>query len=101
MRVPLARRSDTRRSSSPAHQIALATAHPAKFAAAVEKALPQLDFARDVTPPEFRGLLDLPRRVVDVPSAEPERVKEVVEREVSKLWVVPPVQPNGAISAAV
>jgi threonine synthase len=47
------------------HHIALATAHPAKFANAVELALPEQKeyFKEKVLPDEFKGLEDKPRRV--------------------------------------
>ena len=68
-------------------QIVLATAHPAKFNAAVSVALsaePSFDFQRDIMPKEFDGLLDLPRRVIDC-KCSPEAVQKVIEREVAKL----------------
>ena len=68
-------------------QIVLATAHPAKFNAAVSDALsaePTFDFQRDIMPKEFDGLLDLPRRVYDC-RGDPEDVKRVIVREVAKL----------------
>lgn len=68
-------------------QIVLATAHPAKFNAAVSAALssePSFDFQRDIMPKEFDGLLDLPRRVIDCPCS-PEAVQKVISREVAKL----------------
>lgn len=68
-------------------QVILATAHPAKFAEAVQTALesdPTFNFNRDVMPKEFEGLLDLPRRMFDV-SNDKEEVKTVVAREVERL----------------
>ncbi|KAJ7057087.1 tryptophan synthase beta subunit-like PLP-dependent enzyme [Mycena amicta] len=65
------------------HQIMLSTAHPAKFSEAVAQALchnRSFDFERDVLPPEFVGLLDKERNVVDVPRAEVDLVKGVIER---------------------
>ncbi|KAG9077949.1 threonine synthase [Ceratobasidium sp. UAMH 11750] len=50
-------------------QVVLATAHPAKFSAAVELALSShntFNFERDVLPEEFKGLLQRERRVVQV-----------------------------------
>ncbi|KJA25330.1 hypothetical protein HYPSUDRAFT_37830 [Hypholoma sublateritium FD-334 SS-4] len=64
------------------HQIVLSTAHPAKFSEAVSRALadaPGFDFARDVLPAEFEGLLERERRVVDVERAEVALVKAVIE----------------------
>ncbi|KAF8892971.1 tryptophan synthase beta subunit-like PLP-dependent enzyme [Infundibulicybe gibba] len=63
------------------HQIVLSTAHPAKFAEAVSRALeaaPGFDFTRDVLPEEFRGLLEKERRVLDVHKPESELVKELI-----------------------
>ena len=60
----------------------LSTAHPAKFSEAVSRALadaPGFDFARDVLPLEFDGLLERERRVVDVERAEVALVKAVIE----------------------
>lgn len=64
-------------------QVVLATAHPAKFNEAVSAALVNsagFDFAKDVLPKEFEGLLDLPRRVIDVAGTS-EAVKDVVKKE--------------------
>ncbi|KAH7106853.1 tryptophan synthase beta subunit-like PLP-dependent enzyme [Auriculariales sp. MPI-PUGE-AT-0066] len=70
------------------HQIVLSTAHPAKFSDAVTRALsstaPTFDFNRDVLPDEFKGLLDLPRRVTDVEAPRAELVKEAMERQLVK-----------------
>ncbi|KAH9834723.1 tryptophan synthase beta subunit-like PLP-dependent enzyme [Rhodofomes roseus] len=65
-------------------QVVLSTAHPAKFSEAVTRALagePSFDFAQDVLPEEFRGLLERERRVEDVPN-DIEAVKAVIERYV-------------------
>lgn len=70
-------------SSSHIHQIVLSTAHPAKFSEAVTRALdsaPAFDFARDVLPPEFKGLLERERRVINVEGADVGLVKKVVEQ---------------------
>lgn len=73
----------------------LATAHPAKFAAAVELALSHhdtFDFDRDVLPTEFIGLLDLPRRMFDCKNSN-EAVKDVIKREVGRLvGLIKPVE---------
>ena len=64
-------------------QVVLSTAHPAKFSEAVTRALqglPSFDFERDVLPPEFRGLLEKERRVIDVEAPRVELVKAVIER---------------------
>jgi len=66
-------------------QVALSTAHPAKFSEAVTTALSTsrgFDFERDVLPQEFRGLLEMERRVVDVDEPTKELVKKVIERKV-------------------
>ncbi|GAA5879076.1 hypothetical protein JCM16303_001292 [Sporobolomyces ruberrimus] len=81
-------------------QIVLATAHPAKFDAAVSEALtsePSFNFKRDVLPKEFEGLLDKERRVLDCDN-DPEAVKKIVKEQVAKLiGEVAPVQgQNGA-----
>ncbi|GAA5955970.1 hypothetical protein JCM3765_000057 [Sporobolomyces pararoseus] len=81
-------------------QIVLATAHPAKFDAAVSEALtsePSFNFKRDVLPKEFEGLLDKPRRVLDCQN-DPEAVKKIVKEQVARLvGEVAPVQgANGA-----
>lgn len=52
--------------SAGVYTVTLATAHPAKFANAVDMALKETegyDFERDVLPEEFRGLDKLPKRV--------------------------------------
>ncbi|KAM5545894.1 hypothetical protein V8D89_000020 [Ganoderma adspersum] len=64
-------------------QIVLSTAYPAKFSEAVTRALdgtPAFDFERDVLPPEFKGLLERERRVIDVEAADVELVKKVVKK---------------------
>jgi threonine synthase len=61
----------------------LSTAHPAKFSESVSRALegsPNFNFDRDVLPPEFRGLLEKERRVIEVERPEGELVKAVIER---------------------
>jgi threonine synthase len=66
----------------------LATAAPAKFSDAVSKALENetdFDFERDALPVEFKGLLDLPRRVIDVKN-DREQVKQVIRENVDKLF---------------
>ncbi|KAI0031521.1 tryptophan synthase beta subunit-like PLP-dependent enzyme [Vararia minispora EC-137] len=68
-------------------QIVLATAHPAKFSEAVTRALASaadFDFDRDVQPPEFKGLLERPRRVIGVDAPKVDLVKEVIEEHVQK-----------------
>ncbi|KAI4686299.1 hypothetical protein J4E81_008651 [Alternaria sp. BMP 2799] len=67
------------------HHIALATAHPAKFANAVELALPEQKeyFQEKVLPVEFKGLEDKPRRVSHVKRSEGwQGVRKVVIAEV-------------------
>ncbi|GAA5977092.1 hypothetical protein JCM10908_004853 [Rhodotorula pacifica] len=69
-------------------QIILSTAAPAKFSDAVSKALEgqtDFDFERDALPVEFKGLLDLPRRVIDVKN-DREQVKAVIRENVDKLF---------------
>lgn len=63
------------------HQVILSTAHPAKFSEAVTRALaasPSFDFEHEVLPVEFKGLLEKPRRVIDVPSPQVNLVKQVI-----------------------
>lgn len=63
-------------------QVILSTAHPAKFSEAVTRALQSsasFDFERDVLPEEFKGLLQKPRRVIDVEGPDAELVKRVIE----------------------
>lgn len=60
----------------------LSTAHPAKFSEAVSRALEGIEgfnFARDVLPVQFRGLLEKERRVVDVEKPDVELVKAVID----------------------
>lgn len=67
------------------HHISLATAHPAKFANAVELALPEQKeyFQQKVLPDEFKGLEDKPRRVSHVKKADGwQGVRKVVIAEV-------------------
>ncbi|KAF1837864.1 threonine synthase [Decorospora gaudefroyi] len=67
------------------HHIALATAHPAKFANAVELALPEQKeyFQEKILPAEFKGLEDKPRRVSLVQRSEGwQGVRKVVIEEV-------------------
>ena len=67
------------------HHIALATAHPAKFANAVELALPEQKeyFQEKVLPAEFKGLEDKPRRVSHIKRSEGwQGVRKVVIAEV-------------------
>lgn len=66
-------------------QVSLSTAHPAKFSEAVAQALrsfSSFDFDRDVLPEEFKGLLEKEKRVIDVPAAEIDLVKHVIEKHV-------------------
>lgn len=70
-------------------QIVLSTAHPAKFAEAVESSLKEyaaFDFSKDVLPEEFRGLLAMERRVIDVSGPEPEKTKKIIEEHVGHLF---------------
>ncbi|KAI0772866.1 tryptophan synthase beta subunit-like PLP-dependent enzyme [Trametes elegans] len=64
-------------------QVVLSTAHPAKFSEAVTRALqgsPSFDFERDILPPEFKGLLERERRVIDVEAPQVDLVKKVIEK---------------------
>ncbi|KAM0801605.1 threonine synthase [Usnea florida] len=69
------------------HHVALATAHPAKFSRAVEMALGEEEgfHFKDILPPQFVGLEDLPRRVTRVKKSEGlDGVKRVIIEEVRK-----------------
>lgn len=74
-------------------QLVLSTAHPAKFAAAVEKALEadaNFNFERDVLPAEFHGLLDKERKVIEVPGQGMDELlagtKEVIQHQLQELF---------------
>ncbi|KAF8583444.1 tryptophan synthase beta subunit-like PLP-dependent enzyme [Ramaria rubella] len=63
-------------------QIILSTAHPAKFSEAVTRALCDskgFNFDEDVLPGEFKGLLKMKRRVIDVDVPTASAVKKVIE----------------------
>ncbi|TFY76129.1 hypothetical protein EWM64_g7881 [Hericium alpestre] len=65
-------------------QVILSTAHPAKFAEAVNHALyasVKFDFEKDVQPKEFKGLLQKPKRVIDVEAPSVDLVKKVIEEK--------------------
>jgi threonine synthase len=85
--VAAALRSIKRTSPTETHHIALATAHPAKFANAVDLALKiEKDFSFDtILPKEFVGLEKRERRVRAVPKgAGWEGVREIIEEEVKE-----------------
>lgn len=66
--------------------ISLSTAHPAKFAGAVEMALRGIDgfdFTKDVLPTEFVGLEDKEKRVTTVEN-DWEKVREIVKAQVEQ-----------------
>lgn len=70
-------------SSESTTQIVLATAHPAKFSMAVNRALGGVegfDFDHEVLPDEFRNFLAGERRVIDVDLPDPVLVKETIEK---------------------
>ncbi|KAL9066545.1 MAG: hypothetical protein Q9161_007520 [Pseudevernia consocians] len=69
------------------HHVSLATAHPAKFGRAVEMALGEEEgfHFKDVLPPQFVGLEDLPRRVTHVKKSDGlDGVRRVIVEEVRK-----------------
>lgn len=75
--------------TNPPHvvQIVLSTAHPAKFSEAVTSALqglPSFNFEEQVLPEEFKGLLDLPRRVIEVETPDYALVQQVMEKVLAK-----------------
>ncbi|KIM27915.1 hypothetical protein M408DRAFT_161208 [Serendipita vermifera MAFF 305830] len=68
-------------------QIVLSTAHPAKFSEAVTSALqgaPSFNFEQQVLPEEFKGILNMPRRVIEVEKPDYELVKQVIEKVAAK-----------------
>ncbi|RYP50365.1 hypothetical protein DL768_004130 [Monosporascus sp. mg162] len=86
--VTAATRSMQRAASDVPH-ISLSTAHPAKFAGAVELALKDkegFDFEKEVLPQDFIGLEEKPKRVTDVENdwkAVREWIKEQIDKELS------------------
>lgn len=73
----------TENSVEPVVQVVLATAHPAKFSAAVNQALGTadgFDFDRDVLPDEFRDFLARERRVIDVDRPDSELLQITIEK---------------------
>ena len=75
------------RSADGAHQVALATAHPAKFAKAVEMALVDEKGFRfqDILPTQFLGLEERPRRVRYVRRSEGlEGLRKLIVGEVDR-----------------
>ncbi|KAI8961110.1 threonine synthase [Daldinia sp. FL1419] len=73
-----------RRSKVP--HISLSTAHPAKFAGAVELALkdePGFSFEEKVLPPEFKGLEEKEKRVTEVEN-DWQMVREIVKKQVEE-----------------
>jgi threonine synthase len=81
--VTAAERSISRVDTKIPH-ISLATAHPAKFSAAVELALQHesgFNFEEKVLPSEFVGLLQKPERVTIVDNSW-QRVRDIVKKKV-------------------
>jgi len=77
-------------------QVVLSTAHPAKFSEAVSRALQNcanFDFGTDILPPEFEGLLERERKVIDVEGADIDLVKQVIQKFAQNA-----VAPAGAVS---
>jgi threonine synthase len=82
--VAAAERSISRTSSDMPH-ISLSTAHPAKFAGAIELALKHetgFNF-EEVLPPEFRDLAQKEKRVLMVDNSW-EKVREIVKKQVAE-----------------
>jgi len=75
--------ADRQNTSPNTYQICLATAHPAKFSQAVEKALENFEEFKfeSILPKEFIGLLEREKKVVLVERAEASLVKQVMENE--------------------
>lgn len=70
------------------HYISLSTAHPAKFAEAVNDALSSYDgysFEKDVLPAELKKLSTLEKKIRLVEKADKELVKSVIEEELTKM----------------
>jgi threonine synthase len=83
--VAAATRSIARADAS-THHISLCTAHPAKFAGAVETALKDeasFDFNKQVLPDEFKDLLQKEKRVTFVNNSW-EEVRGIVKNQVEK-----------------
>ncbi|KAI5287864.1 threonine synthase, partial [Ascosphaera atra] len=71
--------------TSKANYISLSTAHPAKFAGAVDKALHgEKGYSfEQVTPPEFEGLETAEKRVIDLPAGKGfVGVREIIDEKV-------------------
>ncbi|EDO14577.1 hypothetical protein Kpol_289p2 [Vanderwaltozyma polyspora DSM 70294] len=70
------------------HYISLSTAHPAKFADAVNESLGKFSgysFEKDVLPLELKKLSTLPKRLKFVERADVELVKASIEEELTKM----------------
>lgn len=70
------------------HYISLSTAHPAKFADAVNSALSSFDdysFEKNVLPAELKQLSTLPKKLKYVEKADIELVKAAIEEELKKM----------------
>jgi threonine synthase len=83
--VTAAERSISRVGKQVVH-ISLSTAHPAKFAAAVELALKNekdFDFEKQVQPPDFVGLLQKQERITVVENSW-EQVREIIKERVEE-----------------
>ena len=69
------------------HNVALSTAHPAKFSQAVELALKdenEFQF-QDILPPQFVGMDKLPKRVIEVQkSGGIQGIRKIIEEEMQK-----------------
>ncbi|KAL9616579.1 MAG: hypothetical protein Q9160_008559 [Pyrenula sp. 1 TL-2023] len=70
------------------HNVALSTAHPAKFSRAVQMALAEekgFHFQQDVLPPQLAGLKDLPKRIIHVQrSGGLDGIRKVIMEEMEK-----------------
>lgn len=72
---------------SGAHYVALSTAHPAKFAEAVNKALegqPGYEFERDVLPDEFKAMMTQDTKKLFADKADIETIKAIIVDELKK-----------------
>ncbi|CAG8507957.1 5955_t:CDS:2 [Dentiscutata erythropus] len=78
--------ADKQKISSNTHLICLATAHPAKFSAAVEESLKSFSEFKfqEILPTEFVGLLEKEKRCVYIERADPEIVKKTIESELER-----------------
>nr|CAI6413448.1 AAC_HP1_G0006530.mRNA.1.CDS.1 [Saccharomyces cerevisiae] len=74
--------------TSPSNTFSLSTAHPAKFADAVNNALSgfsNYSFEKDVLPEELKKLSTLKKKLKFIERADVELVKNAIEEELAKM----------------